>query len=1438
MTISKEELSEQLLITQKMTSAIEMMAKSMSKIESSYDTQIAAVEKLTTAIGKLKGENLEELDKTKFTNLQSEFDKTEKNVTSFSEKLREVGINVGTKFVKHTSIGVAALSGFGRGIINILALGRSTASFFASFVDGALSIGAAIISIPFKMFNGLVDMAAAAGGGSNELALAIEHLRDEMGNLKESGSKAVLDTAKTFKNFGETGLSVWRVFGSVAERLETVIKVATSMGATFGVLKNEFVENGGALLAYQKGLGVTDEQMKGLGDTALMMGKPMSRIFLDMTKQTLALGKAFDIDQKLIGKDMTKALIDVGHFGGATVKQIGVASVYARKLGLELDKIVGTLDSFETFDSAAENAAKLSQAFGVSIDAFKMMEAQSPADQLDMLRTSFRNAGVDASTFSRQQLKLLSTSTGLSAETVKQAFSAKNYGTSLDSVNKKADAAEKKTMSQAEAMNQLADSIKRLTPSGGSQLGGFWETFVHGFMGGVQATKEFRDIIWNIKRSLRETELQGVRLGRAFVAAFPGMKEFLGGIGDFFKPAKFKSLASGVVDVFINFMEKLKSGPASFGDLMKSLQDQFFKFFDASSPASQKMMEGFKTVLRTISSIVSQGIVWVSTKIADGVDFISDVLSGNVDLGKLSNSGSEGLGFIWNILEPMIKSLGKAWDLLYPALKHLFSIALTKLWTFLKSDTVTGPLKEYAPHIAAILFGPALLRALMTSGGWALGEAAKGLFSKGSSIMKGVADKAEKMNEAGSTLKKASKGSDAAEGISNAAKSSKAATELDKSSKWGVQEAVKLGLKLVAMAGALSLGGIMMAYAVVKMYDVLKSGGIVSYKDAAAPLLVLGAMVTAAVPLMFALKIAANAGSPSEVAKGGALIASGLLIVGGVGSMLTYVLNQVGSPAELSAAGKMMGMMTLVFLGMVPLVLGAMAVGAVVSASGGTALAAAAVGMATMGTAVGAVATLATVIIAELRGMTIEAGFQTKIDAFLSIMKTIQTFSDTLVSLVSLMTPSIAELVSGKTKTFTEKVNATIDMMKEMIGVSNTGTGIIGIVETVVTQIKSLSSYAGIGESAKIFADVLTAVSSIMQYMTPNPEFMKAQTSLLGIASKHLFGDDVAKSTTDYVKLMTTTVKPIMNSVIESMKELLSISVPDVTKAQALGNLLNTVSGIMKGIMPDPASLKAFSTTAKAGIGPIGTEIGSLDASGLATFIGSYAEKLGTLIPTLTSGILNGLANSVGSFDKSKIESLTKTADILTSTANFIKSISDISKMDFSTSNESETVIQRMVTSIDKIISEESMKGIFETSGRISKYGVALGAIGKTITNNGIVQALAAVGDMVRQTQMLDDALNAGTEINVDAKLQKLAQVTGIGGKFAYTVQSKEVVINLNMQIFMDVAETEKVLIMNKKSIIRDRLNFATNTPNEKGQNVIPEEYQKILPNVKSDGAQ
>src|SRR3954464_5927003 len=47
-----------------------------------------------------------------------------------------------------------------------------------SLVDGLVAVAASIIAIPFKMFSGLMDLAASSSG-MNELAQAIENLRKE-----------------------------------------------------------------------------------------------------------------------------------------------------------------------------------------------------------------------------------------------------------------------------------------------------------------------------------------------------------------------------------------------------------------------------------------------------------------------------------------------------------------------------------------------------------------------------------------------------------------------------------------------------------------------------------------------------------------------------------------------------------------------------------------------------------------------------------------------------------------------------------------------------------------------------------------------------------------------------------------------------------------------------------------------------------------------------------------------------------------------------------------------------------------------------------------------------------------------------------------------------------------------------------------------------------
>lgn len=1245
---SKEDLSEQLAVTQKLAAAVDQMAKNMSRVESSYETQITAVEKLTKSIETLSGKDLSGLNNTKLNNVQKEFKDTEKQVTGLTGRMKDLGIQMSKKFPASAAIGVAALSGFMQGIRNVIALGKGMTGFFSSFVSGAAGIAASIIAIPFKMFNALVDTAAAAGGGMNELAVALENLRKEMGDLKGPGTSAVIETSKSLKGFADTGLSTYRIFGTLAQRIEMMTKTAVAMGATFGVLKQEFKDNGGALLAFQKGLGISEEGMKALGDRAITTGKPMGKVMLDMTKQTLALGKAFDIDQKIIGKDMAKALQNVKHFGGLTVKEIGTASVYARKLGVELDKITGTLDAFETFDQAAENSAKLSQAFGVNIDAFKMMDAQNPAESLDMLRKSFRDAGVDASKFTRQQAKLLAQSSGLDEATVRQAFSAENYGTSLDDIKKKSETAAHKTMSQAEAMGKLADSIERMVKSGGAQSGGFFEQFTKGFFGGIQASKEFRNIIWNIKRSLQLVYFEGVRLGKAFVEMFPGVKAFLKGIADFFQPHKFKRLVGGVVNIFKDWMKGLSdpNGKASFGGLMDKLREKFFDFFDSNSASGKKMIDGFKTVIKTIGKVLAEGIKWAADNAVTGIKFIVDLLSGKVDLSAAGAAAGGGLGFLAEVLAPLGEALQHAWTVLKDPMMELVKTIFTKLKEFLMSDEVVNLIKPALPYIALALFGPAFGRALLSAATVSIfksvGPMFKSLIKKAKTVSETAKEVSDKGGGAGGEMSK----------VGEVNKASGAAINADKGDKWGVQDAVKLGLKLVAIATALAIGGVEMAMAIWAMKKIMDNAGVKTTADVLPLLEVLGAMVVGAIPLMLALKIAKSVGDPASIVTGGAAVGLAVGIVGTIGAGLAWVMKKVASPAELDAAAGMMLKMSLVFLAMVPLLAASFMIGSVILSSGGLALIPMAAGFAAIAVAVGLVATAAVGVVHALSSVKIEAGFQTKIDAFLGIMKAIQSFADTMVSLVGMMAPTFTELLTGKTSSFSEKVDKTVDLIGSMIGSKGSGTGIIGLVELVVGKIKELKiGGPELAESAKLFTTILSAITQVAQAMTPPPAYFDAQTNFINVLDPTV-GSGIGETMKQYMQVMTASMKTIIDQVVETVKVLARVEIPNIEQAKATADLISSIANIMKVLTPDAETIKSMQDSGTQasylwGLLKYDSKNKGVSADDINKIISKKAESMKSIVDSITTGPLKTVLSAAAGLSKEQLGSVKVITDIL-----------------------------------------------------------------------------------------------------------------------------------------------------------------------------------------------
>ena len=625
-----------------------------------------------------------------------------KTTTQGTSQLAQKAKDLSTTFSKlaPTIGGLAGgFAGLQQGFASFVAVLKGGLNVIKSAATSIFNLGASVVSAPFKMLKGLISMAASTPVDSS-LAEAMEDLRKEFGFLGPSSS-AITDVAKNMQGFADTGLNAINVFGTAAERIKYMTALAKEMGPQFAANADEFKKNGGALLAYQKGLGLTGEQMGVIGIKAKSMGAEMGDVLNDMTKQALHLGKAFNLDAKTISKDMGKAMSDVGHFGHLTTQQLGSAVVYANKLGVSIDKLTGLMDQFDTFDKAAESTSKLNEQFGTNIDAMELMAAQSPAEKMEMLRKSFQATGKDMSQLSFQERKMIQQQTGLDAATFDAAMSQDAQADILGDINKESKKAEDSTLKQADAMKELAVQVERVIKTGsGSGATSFLGALTGGFVEGITKTREFQRVMMNIKRSLHEVGKLGFAMGQLFVKAFPGVKQILDGLGDIFDPARFKKLSNAVMGIFKGFND---GSIKSFDELMNKLKSAFFDFFKAGTPGYEKIIAGFKNFFTAVIKIIAGIAVWVADNIEKAVKSLID---------SLKNVKGPGSGSFMKMFQPLIDAAIHVFEKLVPLIMPLLLQLGKKIFEVLTTDPFLGFLKKAGPMIALVLFGPALLKSL------------------------------------------------------------------------------------------------------------------------------------------------------------------------------------------------------------------------------------------------------------------------------------------------------------------------------------------------------------------------------------------------------------------------------------------------------------------------------------------------------------------------------------------------------------------------------------------------------------------------------------------------------------------------------------------------------------------------------------------------------
>lgn len=713
--------------------------------------QKKSLDQINELLEKLKvvGETLKQnADEAESSNekMAKSFEVAADEVEMTSQKVSSLSDTFKKEFPFAVEVGSAALTGFGAGLKNIFAGGKMALGMISSIAGAMWNVGKSILAIPFKIFSGLIDK-ATAGGGGNELAQAYENVRKEFGSFKEDVSKNVITAARSMEGeLANTGLSVWRVMGNLAERLKHVTELAKAMGPVFHIFGTEIAKNAEYIVGFEKGLGLSGEQMKAVGERAKATGKPMIEQFREMANYSLQLGQNFGISSKLISRDVGSMLKDVKHFGSLGVKELSSISVFARKLGIDFTKLLGLIDKFDTFEDAAENSAKLSQAFGVQINAYEMMKEQDPAKRFDTLRKAFQAAGKSADGMSRQELKLLAQTSGLDEETAKLGLSTANMGLSYDDVKKKAEVASKKQLSQTEVMKKLADSIERLVQAGNMANKGFWGQWLEGITRGIQTTPEFIELMFTIRRSLREVMFLGVSLGRALVKLAPNFSGLLKGITAVFRPVP--DFFKGLNDSITTFLDPKKGAGMSVQNLMDSVESHFKVLFSKESGIFREMLPKIEGIMKFLASTFASGLKYVVPKITEGLHTIAALLR---DPKKFLEGmkTSTGARVFMSIIEPLIEVAKdeKMWKGLWDAMKEVLSLAWEKIKPMLKSIKVPSSIWV---GIATALFGPMFARVGGTIAGHFLSNAVKSMLEKNKDAVKKAAE--EGTSKLGSSL--------------------------------------------------------------------------------------------------------------------------------------------------------------------------------------------------------------------------------------------------------------------------------------------------------------------------------------------------------------------------------------------------------------------------------------------------------------------------------------------------------------------------------------------------------------------------------------------------------------------------------------------------------------------------------------------------------------
>jgi hypothetical protein len=344
-------------------------------------------------------------------------------------------------------------------------------------------------------------------------------------------------------------------------------------------------------------------------------------------RSLVSFANALKQPPSIILKDFVQAIPKLGIFGSKAIDTFKNVEGVAKKLGVSIDEMLGQIDKFDTFESAADAAGKLNIVLGQNLfDTQELLfTADKPIERMEIFRSALekiRNTtGETFETMDFAKKKDIIASSGLTVDTLNK----------LDKMDKKAlmDASKTAKMGKDGLMTLEETAAKTLTLS--DRLSAMKDKLLGAFLPLIE---QLEPIIISVSKYLGMFTTFMGNLSKNY----PGFMKIVTGMASAF--AAYKALDSaGILGIF----DKLKSGIASlipFGNQLSGFVlpgigaalagfaakygsnsvDEFFKDSDGKASwlkgmlgLTPKQMKSLQADLDNIGNYVYDGLFSVLT---------------------------------------------------------------------------------------------------------------------------------------------------------------------------------------------------------------------------------------------------------------------------------------------------------------------------------------------------------------------------------------------------------------------------------------------------------------------------------------------------------------------------------------------------------------------------------------------------------------------------------------------------------------------------------------------------------------------------------------------------------------------------------------------------------------------------------------------------------